>query len=267
MRIAILCSTKDPASVLIKAGLQQEGFKDTFEKFGRFPVLARDGVRVYTAEHELVTWETPEEKIQADLFIFASRHSGRAGIPSLTVHALGNWGEAELGGRAKSLAVAPALYLRAGLHLLTQYNTLGFDVFQEVTHHGPFSTKPCLFMEVGSSEAEWRRADAAAVVAKAISRLVSQPPPDATPAIGFGGIHNAPAFVRIMLKANFAFGHIAAKHHLGALTEDLVYQAINRTSPRPVFAVLDWKGLGEHKATVLEVLKKFEIYVVRNDKL
>jgi D-aminoacyl-tRNA deacylase len=39
----------------------------------------------------------------------------------------------------------------------------GFDITLEATHHGPWVETPCLFAEIGSSEAEWQRTDAAAL--------------------------------------------------------------------------------------------------------
>ena len=39
----------------------------------------------------------------------------------------------------------------------------GFGVSLEATHHGPYLRAPSLFIEIGSTEAEWERTDAAEV--------------------------------------------------------------------------------------------------------
>lgn len=45
----------------------------------------------------------------------------------------------------------------------------GFDVTLEATHHGPWVDTPCLFAEIGSSEGEWQRSDAAALWADVLA--------------------------------------------------------------------------------------------------
>src|SRR3972149_5756595 len=58
------------------------------------------------------------KKPKPDLVLVASTHRSAAGVPALTVHPTGNWDRADLGGKPKALAIAPALYLGEGLRLM-----------------------------------------------------------------------------------------------------------------------------------------------------
>ncbi|MBU0615902.1 MAG: hypothetical protein KJ601_07455, partial [Nanoarchaeota archaeon] len=62
-------------------------------------------------------------------------------------------------------------------------------------------------------------------------------------------------------------GHICPKYILPSLTKDMIEQAINKTLPKPSFAVLDWKGLGKDKSRLIEILKELNIEIKRSDQL
>jgi D-aminoacyl-tRNA deacylase len=91
--------------------------------------------------------------LKPEVCLVASRHRSESGQPTLTAHVTGNFGSAELGGRERELAFAPALYLREAVLRLMEYGAgSGYSVSLEVTHHGPTSLPfPVLFVEVGST--------------------------------------------------------------------------------------------------------------------
>ncbi len=62
-----------------------------------------------------------------------------------------------------------------------------------------------------------------------------------------------------MLRTDIAVGHIIPKYVLSEIDEDTMRQAVDRTHPRPGFALLDWKGLGREKRRILSMLGKLGI--------
>ena len=217
-----------------------------------FKLDARSVVRIEPNIKEMVSLPfTP------DLLIVASRHKSESGTPTLTCHATGNFGPAELGGFSRSLQETSALHLRSALLLLQEYQragNLGFDVSLEVTHHGPTSMPfPLIFVEVGSTSAQWDDVNACRIVARVISELLVCEPERVPVAVGFGGPHYAPNFTAVADRV--AVGHIASKHVAGFLDEAMVRQMIGKTVPKPSFALFDWKGLrGEERNRIMGIL-------------
>lgn len=205
----------------------------------------------------------PLENLKADLIIVPSTHKSEAGVNTLTCHTTGNWSSAEMGGQARTLSIAPALYLReALLELKKQQQTknLKYEVSLEVTHHGPTPDLPVIFVEVGSSEKQWNDLTACEAVADTIYHLLTKEPDIVPVAVGFGGPHYAPAFTRKLLKENIAFGHICPKYKIDNLDEELILQAFERTIPKPDFAFFDWKGLlSGQRNKIIEILDKNKI--------
>jgi len=198
--------------------------------------------------------EKSEMLPEADLFIVASRHKSESGTPSLTVHPPGNYLAAEAGGNKKQLAIAPALYLSDAFHLLQENPLAGYEVCLEVTHHGPTSLHaPIMFVEVGSTEKEWRDLDACRAAAKTIDRILNNEPKDIPAAIGFGGGHYCRKF---SLVREYALGHICPKYNLMHLDNAMLDEMINKTIPAPSYALIEKKGVGSHRDELLGLLKE-----------
>lgn len=106
--------------------------------------------------------------------VFPSRHVAASGQASLTLHPIGvphlpMLEQGRYGGRGGS-APPPSTRLATWWKMLLERThenkeVEGFDVSLEVTHHGPTLDVPCLFIEVGSTEATWGHQGAAAVLA------------------------------------------------------------------------------------------------------
>ncbi|MCX6695905.1 MAG: D-aminoacyl-tRNA deacylase [Candidatus Altiarchaeota archaeon] len=199
-----------------------------------------------------------ELPVNLELAIVASRHKSESGTPTLTCHATGNFGKAELGGSPGRLQSTNALYLRKALLLLKEKQrkySLPYDVSLEVTHHGPTELPfPLVYVEVGSSELQWNDMSACRAVAEVIYELYSTEPEKVPVAIGFGGPHYAPNFSEVM--GNVALGHIMPKHAVEYATLEMVKLMLEKTVPKPDFAVLDWKGLkSEEKQKITGILE------------
>jgi len=265
MKIAVITSTKDPAGMNIRQNLIEQGFKEGKEGFDSHKVCMLQGTeaRIYTTDTDSIHCENIDKKIaehgfDADLFIFATKHSSEAGVRSLSVHAPGNWGNAELGGKDRQLCIAPASCLKAALLKLDEIGKSlnGFEMIQECTHHGPFIEKPCMFIEIGSSAAEWSNKEAGKIIAETIIHLIRNKPKPCKTIFGIGGLHHTPEFSKIARRTGYSVGHVCPKYNLENLDEGMIRQALERNSGNEgeIEVVLDWKGLKAGKERVVKLL-------------
>ena len=244
--IAVVVSRADEASVLVgdrlRAVAPWDVREDTerAESAGGGTYHVRDGfeLREFDDLHlhleDVAEWfEDPE------LVVFVSRHAGETG-PLLTAHFTGNVGQAEYGGRANELARAcPNAHARV-LGALDEHVPDGYEVGMECTHHGPSRVgAPSMFVEVGSTAAQWRDPAAATAVARAVLDLDGVGPHRERTVVGFGGGHYAPRFHRIVRETDWAVGHVLADWAIeaasepgsddGGLDPDLIDQSFERS--------------------------------------
>ncbi|MFB6071809.1 MAG: D-aminoacyl-tRNA deacylase [Halobacterium sp.] len=221
--IGIVVSEADEASVAIGDQLLARG---DFERVG-------DGA--YRSEHfELREFEPLHLDLDgvADAFddpafvVFASRHSGDTG-PLLSAHYTGNFGDAEYGGEDRSLAPACPNAHREVVASLREYAPDGYDVAMECTHHGPTAAgAPSMFVELGSSESEWRDDAGARAVAEAILDLAGADARTERSLVAFGGGHYAPRPTRILADTDWAVGHVAADWSLADLGDPRAHRDV-----------------------------------------
>ncbi|HDR53155.1 MAG TPA: hypothetical protein ENN60_00555 [archaeon] len=180
-----------------------------------------------------------------DLVIVASSHKSEKGTPSLTAHTPGNFGPAEMGGEPGRLAINPALYVSEAVREFARLKErrpalAGYDVCLEVTHHGPSFSQPIVFVEVGSSEKQWRDMEAIRAAADVIVHLLDANP-EGEVGLGVGGTHYAPYFTKKCLEG-VNFGHICPKYASDYLDKKMLEQMANQTWPKPEVVWIDWKG-------------------------
>jgi len=201
MKVALINSRSDPAGCNIRQNIEQYLSKNDVQP-------RRRTYNFFEIEGRLIHAENVDADIDADLVIFLSRHSSMKPVPVLTIHATGNFGEAELGGNPRTLATAAPAMMQATLRGLSRYCPDNYRVSYEVTHHGPTGLcHPSFFVEIGSTEQEWTDPVAGDAVAKAV---LNAAPCDPIPLIGIGGTHYAPRQTAIALSTRGAFGHIAS---------------------------------------------------------
>lgn len=286
MNIAIISYSKDKASINIKENLVNNfDFNESDEKFDNNNIfqttIDNDIIKLYTINSEHIYTDGLDRKIDADLFIFISKHSAVEGRPSLTCHPIGNFGKAEKGGREKTLCTAPSFFLKNILNELNKNSDdADYDVTMEATHHGPFLEKPILFVEIGSSEKEWEDQNAGSIIAKSlistiknnsnnndsINKNFNEKNNNYESVFVIGGSHYNHVATKAMLKTNFGVGHICAKYNLENLDESLIKQAMKKTIPEARFVLLDWKGLGKEKKGIVDILERSNIEYRRSDK-
>ncbi|MDW8083659.1 MAG: D-aminoacyl-tRNA deacylase [Candidatus Caldarchaeum sp.] len=234
------------------------------------PTLYRkDVVDVICVEGSMLNADDQVAKVDADLILVASKHVSESGRPCILAHSTGNWGaSAEYGGRPEKLSMTSARALYATVHrALEAVDSLGLknvEVGMEATHHGPYSEKPLIFVELGSSPREWIDSAMAEAVAQTIHNVcfdTSWRAPE--PAAGFGGGHYARDILRQVLDHQYCVGHVASKHHF-PLSNKATAQAFTRTIERPRTALIDWDGLkSEHRNQLLQYLAELDVVVVK----
>ncbi|MFH1511223.1 MAG: D-aminoacyl-tRNA deacylase [Candidatus Woesearchaeota archaeon] len=264
---AIIVSGIDPAGMNIRQRLIEHGFKETELEFDGQKVFEYKGTKLYTIQKRSIHCDNIDREIDADTIIFATTHRSSSGTHSLSVHVPGNYGNAELGGKDRQICTVPASLIRLlFLELQKQGEGLGYEITLETTHHGPFIEKPCVFIEIGSSEEQWKDEKAGMAIAKTLMETVGKE--DIFPSvIVFGGGHYNQVANKILQRTKYSVGHICPKYALGELDEEMLDQMIERSVEKVELAVLDWKGLGEHKQKVKELLEKKGIKCERWDKI
>lgn len=274
--ILIVASNRDVASRNIAAKIVDvynfEECAETFRSNLTYrKILKRREIRLVTVEDELPLAQYVTDFFKPELVVFISRHDSRSGIPTLSVHAPGNLGEARFGGINRRVSVAPANAMRnALLEMFRQRDEMGlseFDVSYEGTHHGPSLDVPTIFVEVGSSLREWRNPKAAEAVAHgAIAAAVRTS--NAVAVLGIGGPHYNRKFTRLSLESEVAFGHMIPKYAIKGLDLKVLEHCVERTLEAVRYVVLDWKGIGsKERSGLIEFLKDRRLEVRRTSDL
>jgi D-aminoacyl-tRNA deacylase len=253
------------ASKIDKAGIN---ISSQLSQFGNFSF--------YLVEEEMIFTENLNlEKInQYDFIIFASKHQSEKGNKTVSVHAPGNWSKAELGGTERKVCPTSALFQKQLFEQLSKnlqkFPLKDYDLTMECTHHGPLIEKPCIFVEIGATETEWKDRKAGFVVAKSVAETIKsfKENPYNEIALAIGGPHYCPNFNKIQLNSNIAISHVIPQYAL-PLTEEMVKEAIAKTAEDVDIILLDWKGLGnsEQRSQAMEVLKKFYLPVKKTSEI
>jgi len=212
-----------------------------------------------------------ESELKPDYLIFASRHTSKTARPAFLVHTTGNWSkDAEFGGAPYDLSKTSALLHKAGFislieqifpPLLTKFS---LDI--EVTHHGPtILDKPLIFMELGSSKAEWKMGAAGELLTNTIVNTIYKflkfkLESNQIVGLGFGGTHYAPNFHRLIKNKDIAISFICPKYHIQGLDKELIKKMIDNTSEQVDYFIIDWKGTNsEEKKHLIPLLEEFDI--------
>lgn len=268
--IALLASRQDPAGLTIYRILRENfGFVETAELFDAIPVCGHPELRarLYLLEDQLLTSDNLENKIEADVFLFLSKHRSGSDTRSFAVHSIGNWDTAVAGGKDKMLCPAAPQLMGSIFSEMSKRaeEKPDYEITMEATHHGPFTTKPAIFVEVGSTEAEWKDESNAIFLAGCVLEGIKNAGHRKT-ALGIGGPHYCRTFNKLSARKEIAFGHVCPKHHLDTLDVEMMKQAIEK-SGSPDMVILDWKGLGPEKRRIVELLDRLGLQYERSDGL
>jgi D-aminoacyl-tRNA deacylase len=251
--ILLVASRKDTASLNIaKHVLDRYPFSKTQETFQENPVYSADvngkQVTLVTLNEEAINAQhLPDSFANLSLIVFISRHSSASGTPTLSVHTPGNFGAAELGGLPRKVSISPATAMRDALKALSYFKEgmkLDYEVCYECTHHGPSLDVPAMFVELGSSEKQWRDLKAAEAVAHAAMSAIGKfAVSGKTAVLGVGGTHYNQRFTRLALDGEAVFGHMIPKYAVPLVDSEMLCQCVEKTLEKVECAVLDWKGI------------------------
>ncbi len=182
-------------------------------------------------DHLEKRWEAATGERVSEI-IFPSRHVAASGQPSLTLHPIGvphlpRDEQGPYGGHGGH-APPPSPRLASWWKMLLNEapkdaRVEGFDLSLEVTHHGPTVNVPCLFIEVGSTEATWGHLGASRLLANIMHEgLLGRPEAawDAAKNAGelvlvtLGGGHYAPRANQLAALDGVWLGHMLATYAL-----------------------------------------------------
>ena len=268
MTVLIISSAEDPASTHIKNSLLEQ---TTWEEQGIFyntPVFRNTSMKNLVLvtipdkkiRHENIDIEVQEQlHIEPKIAIFLSRHRSKTGEPTLTVHPIGNFSDAQFGGQPKTIVPAAPKMMTHLLRLIKknlQSTDLDYKVCYEVTHHGPFLQIPTLFTEVGSTEVQWQQKEPASIIATSPLELLrtyqyeEDFPKDSPILLGIGGGHYAPRFTDIALQKKVAFGHMIPSYKIdeGTIDDEILEKTILAT-PNLTAVYLHKKDLKKSQVT------------------
>ena len=185
MTVLIISSTRDPASTNIKKVLLKQTNWEEIDTFNKNIVYRHSNMKdiiIITINDRKIMHENLDKEVEEKLGIkpkqafFISRHTSETGKPTLTTHPIGNYGEAQFGGKTKTLCKSSPRLMTHLLRLMkknAKQTQLEHQICLEVTHHGPYISIPSLFIEVGSTEEEWKKQKPAEIIAKSILELLN----------------------------------------------------------------------------------------------
>ena len=270
----LVCSLEDRASINIKDALLSEGKWTRSEEICGLPTLRMDDMIMVTIQGPNISADGIDDLVadiigrQLDDVIFLSRHRAASRRPSLTVHPIGNWGIAALGGRDGDLVnAAPDIMTSLLRKMKVQAKDIPFEVTFEVTHHGPYIKTPALFIEIGSDESMWENMDAANVLAKSLICPNMQCYPHV---IGIGGGHYAPRYTDMALSKKVSFGHMIPSYAMGCNGAISTYEMISMALEKSCssLAYIHKGSINEaEEANIEKIVKELGAEVIRGSDL
>ncbi|MDG6998686.1 MAG: D-tyrosyl-tRNA(Tyr) deacylase [Nitrososphaerota archaeon] len=267
MKNVIICSLNDPAGSNIRERLL-ENFPFTMldDWFDGSPVYVLDDAFLVTSKKDIVFVDGLDQKFADCSYFFVSRHRAESGIPSLTAHFTGNFGPANFGGNPREIAMYSPAKLKNYMRELHSIRSTISDIYKitiEATHHGPTDLhSPVLFVELGSSEEQWVDIKVAERVAIALMASMKSDATYSKCALGVGGTHYPDKFNKYLLESEIALGPVVSKYALENLDEDLLNQILIKSDTKVEWAIVDRKGLGQHKERVLQLLKSNGLEII-----
>lgn len=253
-------SLKDVAAMNMYSIIKSE-YGEEFEVRGRRIILRKvEGEVLYIKEPSDIGAE------EADAIIVLSRHSGTPGGPIITTHVPGNFGPASYGGKDKKVSIAMPFFMKNFLRAIeSRAKEIGYPIALEPTHHGPSLDIPIAFVEVGSTEENWKDLRACKLVAfSTIEALRIRQEKKYTPAIAIGGPHLNSKFSKLELTSKYAIGHFIRKLDTKYLDLEMLKEAINRNTIKAQVAIIDWKGIkGERRREIVRSLECLNVQIIK----
>lgn len=266
----LLFSTDDEASMNIFENFKKLTNIEKIGTFGKNFYYQYENFYLIIIEKEKVFAENIDReikdtlKINFDNIIVASKHRSESGIKTLTVHPIGNFGNAELGGKPKTVVPVPAnLMTGALLKLYELGKNTGYSISYEATHHGPYLETPTFFIEIGSNLEEWKNPEMGEIISKTI---LSMKKTDDDIAIGIGGGHYTPRFTKIALTKKISFGHMVPKYHSDKIDSKMLYEIVLKSNAK--YLIMEKKDLSsKERKRIEDILDSVHLELIDPDSL
>lgn len=206
--------------------------------------------------------------IEDCLLIFLSRHSSISKIPALTSHFTGNFSSNNsLGGNPFELGLAYPTFQKEYMKNLTSMSNdfQNYDLTIEATHHGPTSSSnPLIFIEIGSSEVDWKNKLTASTVCKCLLKTVFDKNnylsnKESKIAIGIGGNHYPKKFNDLILNSDVAFASIASKYNLKFVDQRMIKQMKARSNEHVTDIYFEKKSIGGEKNRLITIAESQDL--------
>jgi len=267
----LISSENDEASMNIHARLLEQGSWQEEESFEGRPCYSLKNFKLVTIAQEHIFRDNLDDDLNStfgekpEAITYLSRHRSESGSKSLTVHPIGNYRQADFGGRAKTLVPSAPSIMTGTLRELRNVATdLDYSISYEATHHGPFLKTPTFFIEIGSTMTEWSDLAAAKSIATAILNAKIGKGPIG---IGIGGGHYMPRITDVALGRIANFGHMIPSYALSEWDESLFLNALSET-PGADFVYFHRKALEKPTLRKMEIwFKEHGIRVAREEDL
>ncbi|MFW5945585.1 MAG: D-aminoacyl-tRNA deacylase [Candidatus Natronoplasma sp.] len=235
----IVSSTQDEASKNILSKLIESDWQEC-DRWSGNPVYERKDDIVVTIDERHIYFDDIDKKIgrytglEFDEVVYVSKHSSEAGVDSLTVHPIGNFGEAKYGGKEGKLVPASPHSMTHAFHLLRKKAKKEniqseYKISFEATHHGPFLETPTYYIEIGSDLDSWKDQSAAKVIAETVKGVKREGDEDEPVAICIGGGHYTPRFTELVKNRKVALGHIVPGWGMKYLNRNSFSEAVEKT--------------------------------------
>ncbi|GAV79539.1 tRNA_deacylase domain-containing protein [Cephalotus follicularis] len=237
----LVATTTDPASINPASTLlAMPGWHPAPSLLQDMRSFGNEGVRLLQHNKGIVKEDDLDKRWEdatgewVDEVIFFSKHTAVSNRPALTIHPIGvphlREGDFPPQGGKPGWAAPPDPRMGPWLRLLkiiAQSHNLvpDFEITLEGTHHGPLTSKPTMFLEIGSTEEYWNRQDAAEVMALLVWEGLglgggtpvgnwSRESSKNKVLLGLGGGHYAPRHMDIVLKDGVWVGHLLSGYSL-----------------------------------------------------
>ncbi|XP_021910551.1 D-aminoacyl-tRNA deacylase [Carica papaya] len=238
----IVSTTNDPASINPATELlSMPGWQPGPTLLQDIRSFANQQVRLLQHDKSIVEEDDLDERWEeatneaVEEVIFFSKHTAVSNRPALTVHPIGvphlREGDVPPQGGRPGWAAPPDPRMGPWLRLLKEMAASRdmipeFEVTLEGTHHGPVTSRPTMFLEIGSTEEYWKRQDAAQIMAQlvweglglgggaAVGNWSSENDKKKV-LLGIGGGHYAPRHMDIVVKYDDLWvGHLLSGYSL-----------------------------------------------------
>ena len=231
---------------------------------GAAEILEREySIRVHKVEKDPPFYDFAN--VEDDVIIVLSRHKSSKEIKSFTVHHTGNIGYSnDLGGEPRKLRISYPSLSCALLRALKSAakERPGYEITYEATHHGPTISKAVIFIEIGSSERQWRDRLNHYTLATAVATF-EEYMYEATKAVWIGGPHYSIRTSRRCFKGEASFGHIVAKYNVQNLDSEMLMNVISKSVERVEMAYIEKKSTkSEQRKEIIKSLEEHGIGVV-----